>query len=98
MSGGGGVRSKRDAERPLTVALYVRVSHGEATRGKRDTLLAWARREGWRVAVRYEDHGSGMGGAKRSGLRGLLEGATSGAFERVVEERVLPPERLPLVG
>lgn len=87
MSGGAARRAMSEGATPLTVALYLRVSRGEATRGQRETLLAWARREGWRVVVRYEDRGSGMDGAGRPGLRGLLVDAASGAFERVLVTR-----------
>ena len=75
------------------VAIYVRVSSEEQTRGhsldsQRDALRAWADREGWEVTTLYEDAGiSATGATKRPAFMRMIADAEAGAFDCVLVKK-----------
>jgi DNA invertase Pin-like site-specific DNA recombinase len=67
----------------MRVAIYCRVSTGEQElANQREALLQSAQARGWRVAVVYEDIGSGAK-ADREGFRKLLQDVTKRKFDAI---------------
>ena len=76
------------------VALYLRVSTSEQTKGhsldsQRTELVAWARSQGWEIAKVYEDAGaSGTSVEGRTGFQQMIADAQAGSFDAVLVLKV----------
>ena len=74
----------------MKVALYLRVSTEEQTRGfsletQQEDLEKWVADQGWTVAATYSDPGvSGTDALKRPGFQAMMVDARRGLFERVL--------------
>lgn len=77
----------------MNVALYLRVSSEEQTRGhslddQRAQLEEWARREDWVISDTYEDPGiSATDALKRPAFQRMIQDAGRGLFQRVLVKR-----------
>ncbi len=78
----------------MKVALYLRVSTAEQTRGhsldsQRSLLTDWAKREGWEIVEEYEDPGvTGTTARKRPAFLRMIDDAEYQQFEAVLVLRL----------